>query len=147
MSGAVAAVAGPADWPEIVALRTRVFVDEQGLFTGSDRDAVDDDTRAVVLVARAADGTVLGGVRLAPATTPDLGWWIGARLVVRPGARRLLGVGAALVRAACAHAERVGALRFAVRRTTTTWRATMTMALTAAAVPMAAVSMSRTVMP
>ena len=94
------------------ALRRDVFVGEQSLFAGTDHDDVDDDPRAVVLVARAVDGSVLGGVRLAPATTPDLGWWIGARLVVRPDARRLLGVGAALVRAACAHAERLGALRF-----------------------------------
>ncbi|WP_375486744.1 MSMEG_0567/sll0787 family protein [uncultured Jatrophihabitans sp.] len=94
------------------ALRQQVFVLEQGLFAGTDRDDVDDDPRAVVLVAREADGTVLGGVRLAPATSPDLGWWIGARLVVRPDARRLHGIGAALIRAACAHAERVGALRF-----------------------------------
>ena len=94
------------------ALRRDVFVTEQGLFTDTDRDDVDDDPRAVVLIARTPDGAVLGGVRLAPATAPDLGWWIGARLVVRPDARRMLGVGAALVRAACAHAERVGALRF-----------------------------------
>ncbi|WP_375497564.1 MSMEG_0567/sll0787 family protein [uncultured Jatrophihabitans sp.] len=101
-----------ADLAAYRTVRRDVFVTEQGLFAGSDHDDVDDDPRAVVLVARAPDGAVLGGVRLAPATTPDLGWWIGARLVVRPDARRLIGVGAALVRAACAHAERVGALRF-----------------------------------
>ena len=102
----------PADLTAYRAVRRDVFVTEQGLFTGTDHDDVDDDPRAVVLIARAVDGTVLGGVRLAPATTPDLGWWTGARLVVRPDARRLIGVGAALIRAACAHAERVGALRF-----------------------------------
>ena len=31
VTGPAAAVAGAADWPEIVALRTRVFVDEQGV--------------------------------------------------------------------------------------------------------------------
>lgn len=94
-------------------LRREVFVDEQGLFTGSDADDVDDDPRTVVLVARASDGEVLGGVRLHPALPGrDLGWWRGSRLVVAPDARLHLGVGAALVRAACAEAESAGALRF-----------------------------------
>ena len=96
-------------------LRRQVFVEEQGLFAGgTDADEVDADPRAIVLVARDRDGAVLGGVRLAPATEPDLGWWEGSRLVVANTARRGLaaGVGAALVRAACAHAESAGALRF-----------------------------------
>jgi putative N-acetyltransferase (TIGR04045 family) len=94
-------------------LRHEVFVTEQGLFSGSDRDDVDDDQRTVVLVARAHDGEVLGGVRLHPALPGrDLGWWRGSRLVVAKDARMLLGVGAALVRAACATAEARGALRF-----------------------------------
>lgn len=99
------------------ALRRQVFVREQGLFVGSDRDDVDDDPRTVVLVAVAthpeAGGEVLGGVRLHPATAGrDLGWWRGSRLAVASDARLLLGVGAALVRAACAAAEAAGALRF-----------------------------------
>ncbi|WP_375480745.1 MSMEG_0567/sll0787 family protein [uncultured Jatrophihabitans sp.] len=94
------------------AVRHGVFVDEQGLFAGSDADDVDDDPRALVLVARADDGSVLGGVRLAPAVAPDIGWWVGSRLAVRPEARHTAGIGPALVRAACAHAERLGALRF-----------------------------------
>lgn len=94
-------------------LRHDTFVGEQGLFAGSDRDLVDDDGRALTLLARDAHGTVLGTVRLAPATAADLGWWVGSRLAVRPAARgHALGVGAALVRAACAHAEARGALRF-----------------------------------
>lgn len=98
-------------------LRHEVFVEEQGLFAGSDADDADDDPRTVVLVARAADGTVLGGVRLHPAHHPglggrDLGWWRGGRLVVARQARGDLGIGAALVRAACAAAETAGALRF-----------------------------------
>ncbi|MDN4171880.1 GNAT family N-acetyltransferase [Nocardioides sp. SOB77] len=109
--------ADAADLAAYHLLRREVFVAEQGLFPGTDRDEVDDDPRTVVLVARAADGEVLGGVRLHPAHHPatrdrDLGWWRGSRLVVAPGARLLLGVGAALVRAACAAAEDLGALRF-----------------------------------
>ncbi|WP_019930375.1 MSMEG_0567/sll0787 family protein [Nocardia sp. BMG111209] len=104
----------PADARDLTAyrnLRRSAFVVEQGLFAGSDADDLDDDPRTVVLVAATADGTVLGGVRLAPATDPDLGWWTGSRLVVDP-ARRTRGLGPALVRAACAHAEGSGVLRF-----------------------------------
>jgi putative N-acetyltransferase (TIGR04045 family) len=93
------------------ALRTEVFVEQQGLFDGDDLDSSDDDPRTIVLVARDPAGVVLGGVRLGPVDAgEDLGWWSGGRLVVRQGVRR--GIGAALVRAACAHAETAGVLRF-----------------------------------
>jgi len=93
-------------------LRARVFVEEQGLFNRHDRDGRDADPRTVVLVAREGGGRVIGGVRLGPPDDgPDLGWWVGGRLAVDPGARAY-GVGPALVRAACACAEAEGALRF-----------------------------------
>jgi putative N-acetyltransferase (TIGR04045 family) len=96
------------------ALRVKVFVDEQGLFDRSDLDDHDDDPRTVVLVAVDRDsGAVLGGVRLGPAGEgADVGWWVGGRLAVDPAARGTRGIGSALVRAACAHAENAGALRF-----------------------------------
>lgn len=93
-------------------LRHDVFVGEQGLFAGSDRDDVDDDPRTRVLLAVAPEGAVLGGVRIHPMTMPDLGWWRGSRLAVTPAARLRRGIGAALIRAACAAAEGAGALRF-----------------------------------
>jgi putative N-acetyltransferase (TIGR04045 family) len=90
-----------------------VFVEDQGLFAGTDLDDRDDDPRTVVLVARAAGGELLGGVRVGPAAAgPDLGWWVGGRLVVDPAVRGAQGIGPALVRAACAYAENAGALRF-----------------------------------
>ena len=92
-------------------LRQAEFVAEQGLFASSDADSVDDDPRTIVLVASAPDGRVLGGVRLAPATDLDIGWWTGSRLVTEPAAR-CLGVGPALINAACAYAESAGVLRF-----------------------------------
>lgn len=101
-----------ADLAAYHRLRHETFVTEQRLFEATDRDDVDDDPRTRVLLARTPDGTVLGGVRLHPVTATDLGWWRGSRLAVDPAARRTLGVGAALVRAACAVAEDVGALRF-----------------------------------
>lgn len=102
--------------PELRAyrrLRRDVFVHEQELFADDDSDDRDLDPRTVVLVARAPDGTVVGGVRLGPVDDgPDLGWWQGGRLVVSARARGPHGIGAALVRAACARAEAEGALRF-----------------------------------
>jgi putative N-acetyltransferase (TIGR04045 family) len=92
-------------------LRHRAFVSDQGLFAGTDRDDVDDDSRTVVLVATTPNGQVLGGVRLAPATAVDLGWWTGSRLVTDPVVR-VAGLGSALVRAACAYVESAGVLRF-----------------------------------
>lgn len=103
--------AGPAELADYRRLRHQAFVVDQNLFVGNDSDDVDDDHRTVVLVATAADGTVLGGVRLAPVCDPDIGWWTGSRLVTVEAARAS-GVGPALVRAACAHAESAGVLRF-----------------------------------
>jgi putative N-acetyltransferase (TIGR04045 family) len=94
-------------------LRRAVFVEEQALFAGSDRDDVDGATGTIVLVARDRAGDVIGGVRLAPVGGDDrAGWWSGSRLVVRADHRRGPAVGRALVRAACATAEEAGALRF-----------------------------------
>ncbi|WP_229910896.1 MSMEG_0567/sll0787 family protein [Streptomyces aurantiogriseus] len=94
-------------------LRREAFVHEQGLFTGHDLDDRDTDPRTLVLVAKDQDGTVVGGVRLGPVHDgPDIGWWQGGRLVVARRARGPHGIGAALVRAACARAEAEGVLRF-----------------------------------
>ena len=63
--------AGPRELAGYRRLRHDVFVTEQGLFAGSDADAVDDDPRTVVLVALAGDGELLGGVRIHPAQGAD----------------------------------------------------------------------------
>ncbi|MDT3398231.1 GNAT family N-acetyltransferase, partial [Streptomyces sp. B1866] len=107
----------PAEHPDALRayrrLRREVFVGEQRLFDGHDLDDRDSDPRTVVLVARDRSGEVVGGVRLGPVDDgPDLGWWAGGRLAVAPAARRLGGLGPALVRAACARAEAAGVLRF-----------------------------------
>ncbi|MFK4084707.1 MSMEG_0567/sll0787 family protein [Kribbella sp. NPDC020789] len=101
-------------------LRHEAFVVGQGLFERSDLDERDADPRTVVLVARTAAGEVIGGVRLGPVPDgPDIGWWQGGRLVT---AGRPNGVGAALVRAACAYAETAGVLRFEATVQTSTYR-------------------------
>ncbi|GAA4265895.1 MSMEG_0567/sll0787 family protein [Frondihabitans peucedani] len=116
-----AVVARPAEFLVVVAegsdideyrrLRRAAFVDEQGIFEGTDRDDLDDDPRTVVLVARAGS-TVVGGVRISPVGVRDIGWWTGSRLVVAPSARSVAGIGSALVAAACALAEQLGVVRF-----------------------------------
>jgi predicted GNAT family N-acyltransferase len=62
MRGATAGVAGPADWPEIVDLRTRVFVDEQGVPPEIEQD--DRDATAVHALSRDAAGRVVATGRL-----------------------------------------------------------------------------------
>jgi predicted GNAT family N-acyltransferase len=57
-----AAVAGPGDWPEIVDLRTRVFVVEQGVPPEIEQD--DRDATAVHAVSRDAAGRVVATGRL-----------------------------------------------------------------------------------
>ena len=61
-SGVVAPVATPADWPEVGALRTRVFVEEQGVPPEIEQDAA--DTSAVHVLSRDADGRVVATGRL-----------------------------------------------------------------------------------
>lgn len=93
-------------------LRRREFVDAQGLFSRSDADEWDEHPDTIVLTALSAAGSVLGGVRLHPEMA-EIGWWRGSRLVTVGGGGVARGdVGAALVRAACAHALHAGALRF-----------------------------------
>jgi GNAT superfamily N-acetyltransferase len=114
------AAAGPADLAAHLAVRRRVFVEEQGLFDGSDRDARDDLPGTVHLVAELG-GTVCGAVRLYPLAEDEarhfdlLGWrgpwpgtvWQGDRLAVLPEFRRD-NVGTPLVRLAVATAAAAG---------------------------------------
>ena len=82
MTGPTAAVAGPADWPEIVALRTRVFVDEQGVPPEIEQD--DRDATAVHALSRDAAGRVVatGRLLLGDDDVASIG-----RMATDPGAR------------------------------------------------------------
>lgn len=86
-------------------VRRAVFVREQAIFAGDDRDPWDD--HAVKVVA-SAGGRVLGAVRLYP--LDEAGLWKGDRLAVLPEGRRLR-IGAPLVRFAVATAGRRGGSR------------------------------------
>ena len=59
---ASAAVARPDDWPEIAALRTRVFVGEQGVPPEIEQDAA--DATAVHALSRDGSGAVVATGRL-----------------------------------------------------------------------------------
>ncbi len=62
MTAAAASVASAEDWPEVAALRTRVFVDEQGVPPEIEQDAA--DATAVHVLSRDADGRVVATGRL-----------------------------------------------------------------------------------
>jgi len=85
-------------------IREEVFVREQGLFRGSDRDGRDDEA-ATIKVLGLRDGGPGGAVRLYP--LDDAGQWQGDRLAVLSGSRGH-GLGAPLVRFAVATAAGAG---------------------------------------
>ncbi|HEX6493692.1 MAG TPA: MSMEG_0567/Sll0786 family nitrogen starvation N-acetyltransferase [Candidatus Dormibacteraeota bacterium] len=72
-------MATPAELSEHLHIRERVFVHEQGIFTGSDRDEHDADP-ATIHVLGFCDGEVAGTVRLY--ALDEEGIWRGDRLAV-----------------------------------------------------------------
>jgi len=101
----VRAAVTPEDMEAHFAVRRAVFVDEQGIFEQSDRDAWDEVAIHVVV---SHEGAVVGAVRLYELEQPGL--WKGDRLAVLHDARRL-GAGAPLVRFAVAAAGERGGHR------------------------------------
>lgn len=93
------------------ALRHAIFVHEQGLFTGDDRDARDGDALPIVALSTSAGvpTDVVGTVRIYEASH---GVWYGGRLAVTRDYRRCAEVGSALTRAAVGGAKGLGAQRF-----------------------------------
>jgi putative N-acetyltransferase (TIGR04045 family) len=85
-------------------IRRAVFVEEQGIFRGSDRDERDDDP-ATIKALGVGGGIAGGAVRLYPLAEPGL--WRGDRLAVLP-AFRPHGLGAPLVRFAVRTATEQG---------------------------------------
>ncbi|MFZ2502994.1 MAG: MSMEG_0567/Sll0786 family nitrogen starvation N-acetyltransferase [Nocardioides sp.] len=87
------------------AIRRAVFVEEQGIFEGSDADAQDEDPRTVHVLGWVGDQPG-GAVRLYPLDDDGLRWQ-GDRLAVLPQFRAA-GLGGPLVRHAVATAARLG---------------------------------------
>lgn len=90
-------------------IRQRVFVDEQGLFTDSDRDERDDDPATIHLLGLFGD-LVVGTVRLYRLDEP--GGWKGDRLAVLPEFRHTH-LGGLLVKLAVRTAGAAGGRRMA----------------------------------
>jgi len=86
-------------------IRREVFVEEQGLFVGSDLDRHDDDV-ATIKVLGLVGHEPAGAVRLFP-LDPSGSSWQGDRLSVRRPCRRY-NAGMALVRFAVATAQELG---------------------------------------
>ena len=96
------------------ALRRAIFCDEQRLFAGSDRDAIDGAAVPVVCLARSAnvaggEARVVGVVRVWEEAPGD--WW-GGRLGVDPEYRTVGAIGKWLIQTAVGSARAWGAWRF-----------------------------------
>ena len=96
---------------DAVALRRQVFCDEQGIFAGDDRDAIDDV--AIPIVAISSFGVVtqevVGTVRIHEV---EPGIWWGSRLAVAADYRRISALGTSLIRLAVSSAHARGCQRF-----------------------------------
>lgn len=105
---------GPWMQAGALALRRRVFCDEQGLFAGDDRDTIDTDHPSMrLLVALACiagqPDEVVGTVRIHEA---EPGVWWGSRLAVAPEARQQGRLGSTLIRLAVSSAHALGCHEF-----------------------------------
>jgi putative N-acetyltransferase (TIGR04045 family) len=96
---------------EAAALRRKVFCEEQQIFVGDDRDAIDDV--AITIVANSsyavASQEVVGTVRIHEA---EPGVWWGSRLAVADNYRRISALGTSLIRLAVCSAHARGCTRF-----------------------------------
>jgi len=92
-------------------LRRDVFCEEQGVFRGDDRDAIDEVATTIVALSMlgVAAGDVVGTVRIHE-ETPGL-WW-GSRLAVAQDYRTVGALGPALIRLAVSSAHARGCTKF-----------------------------------
>lgn len=95
------------------AIRREVFCEEQGIFIGDDRDAIDDTAQLLVAVCGAGNVTpyVVGTVRI-HASPEDADCWHGSRLAVRHDFRRQGRIGATLIMLAVSSAHALGCRTF-----------------------------------
>src|SRR5580700_3723916 len=101
----------PWEHREAAALRRRVFCDEQGIFSGDDRDAIDDVAIPIVALSSfaVASQEVVGTVRIHEA---EPGVWWGSRLAVAADYRQISALGTSLIRLAVSSAHARGCRRF-----------------------------------
>jgi putative N-acetyltransferase (TIGR04045 family) len=96
---------------EAAALRRAVFCDEQKIFAGSDRDAIDDIAIPIVAISSfaVASQEVVGTVRIHEV---EPGIWWGSRLAVAAAYRKISALGSSLIRLAVSSAHARGCNRF-----------------------------------
>jgi len=96
---------------EAAVLRRKVFCEEQGIFVGNDRDAIDVTAITIVAISSfaVASQEVVGTVRI-HAAQPGV-WW-GSRLAVAGEYRRISALGTSLIRLAVSSAHARGCRRF-----------------------------------
>jgi putative N-acetyltransferase (TIGR04045 family) len=96
---------------EAAALRCAVFCEEQKIFSGDDRDTVDDIAIPIVAISSFAvvPHEVVGTVRIHEA---EPGVWWGSRLAVAAAYRRISALGTSLIRLAVSSANARGCRRF-----------------------------------
>ncbi len=101
----------PWERRDAAALRRRVFCDEQKIFAGDDRDAIDEVAIPIVALSSFAVATqeVVGTVRIHRA---EPGVWWGSRLAVAGAYRRVSALGTSLIRLAVSSAHARGCKRF-----------------------------------
>jgi putative N-acetyltransferase (TIGR04045 family) len=96
---------------EAAALRRKVFCEEQRLFCGDDRDAIDEKAITIVAISSfaVASQEVVGTVRIHEA---EPGIWWGSRLAVASEYRRISALGTSLIRLAVSSSHARGCKRF-----------------------------------
>ena len=113
LPGAYSVMIAGAPWARAghFTIRRQVFCQEQGIFSGSDRDAVDEVALPMVAatsVLGAAD-RIVGAVRI---HQPEPRLWWGSRLAVEAEFRRVGAIGTELIRLAVSTANARGCDRF-----------------------------------
>jgi putative N-acetyltransferase (TIGR04045 family) len=96
---------------EAAALRRTVFCDEQKIFSGNDRDAIDDVAIPIVAISSfaVASQELVGTVRIHEV---EPGVWWGSRLAVAAEYRKISALGTSLIRLAVCSAHARGCNRF-----------------------------------
>jgi putative N-acetyltransferase (TIGR04045 family) len=99
------------EYREAAALRRKVFCEEQNIFVGDDRDAIDDMAITIVAISSfaVASQEVVGTVRIHEV---ESGVWWGSRLAVSGEFRRISALGTSLIRLAVSSAHARGCRRF-----------------------------------
>jgi putative N-acetyltransferase (TIGR04045 family) len=91
------------------ALRHAIFLEEQGLFQGSEVDDLDAIAYPIIALDTAQNNAVVGVVRI---YEPELGLWYGGRLGVHPDYRRVGHIGKGLIYKAVTTANTWGCHQF-----------------------------------